>query len=297
MRLSDEQIRQWSARGDPIHAWYSYQMIRDTLQSAGLDGLSYEVYAQGSYANKTNISGDSDVDLVIALQSAFYADKAELSAPERELYARYYQRSDLTWKLFRAAVTEALRSWYFVQENSKCVKVRSNLIRLPADVLIALDHRHYRSFLSPSEQTYVDGVQFFTAKNVRIVNFPKEHIRACAAKNTRVGGQFRPVVRVAKNARNRLVDAGQPGVAVGTAPSYFLESLLWNVADDCFRADLPQAYRNVLGWLRANVGDEKRLRERKLRFPNQMAELFGAASDSVWAESAACALISGLRLD
>ena len=84
---------------------------------------------------------------------------------------------------------------------------------------------------------------------------------------------------------------------MGTAPSYFLESLLWNVADDFFRADLPQAYRNVLGWLRANAGDEKRLRERKLMFPNQMAELFGAASDSVWAESAACALISGLRLD
>lgn len=290
MRLSDEQIRQWSERGDPIHAWYSYQMIRDTLQSAGLDGLSYEVYAQGSYANKTNISGDSDVDLVIALQSAFYADKAELSEPERELYARYYQRSDLTWKRFRVTVTEALKSWYFVEEKSKCVKVRSNLIRLPADVLIALDHRYYRSFLSPSEQAYVDGVQFFTAKNARIVNFPKEHIRACAAKNARVGGQFRPVVRVAKNARNRLVDAG-------TAPSYFLESLLWNVPDDCFRADLPQAYRNVLGWLRANVGDEKHLKEQKLKFPNQMAELFGAASDSVWAESAACALISGLRLD
>ena len=199
MRLSDGQIDKFSERGDPLHAWYSYQMVRETLQSTDLGGLSYEVYAQGSYANKTNIVGDSDVDLVIALKSAFYADKEELSAAEIEEYERHYQRSEVTWQRFREAVLKLLSSWYFVREKSKCVNVRSNLIRLPADVLIALDHRHYRSFSSFFEQDYVDGVQFYTSEDVKIINFPREHIRACSSKDKAVGGQFKQVVRVAKN--------------------------------------------------------------------------------------------------
>jgi len=140
MALSPKQIRAWSRRGDPIHAWYSYQMVRDTLAAAPLEGMSYTIYPQGSYANKTNIAADSDVDMVIALKSAFYPNKARLSEAELEEYARYYEQSDLTWQRFREAVVRVLRANYLVLERSKCVKVRSNLIRLPADVLIALDY-------------------------------------------------------------------------------------------------------------------------------------------------------------
>ena len=148
MSLSDNQITKWSRRGDPIHAWYSYEMVRDSLAAAQLNGMTYTIYPQGSYANKTNIAADSDVDMVIALRSAFYPDKEELKPAEREEYARHYERSDLTWQRFREAVVRALQSNYLVQEKSKCVKVRSNLIRLPADVLIALDYRYYTSFPS-----------------------------------------------------------------------------------------------------------------------------------------------------
>lgn len=289
MRLSDDQIGGLSARGDPIHAWYSYQMIRETLESVNLNGLSYVVYPQGSYANKTNIAKDSDVDLVIALSSAFYADKKELSASEIEEYEKYYQRSELTWHRFQEAVVEVLRSWYCVQKKSKCVNVRSNLIRLPADVLIALDHRHYKSFPGFFEQTFVEGVQFYTSEDVKIINFPKEHIRACARKDKAVSWQYKPVVRVAKNVRNMLIANEETELTDGAAPSYFLESLLWNVPDRCFRGDLPQAYRNVVEWLHANTD-----RLSAMDFPNGMARLFGAAQDAVWKESDAKALISGL---
>jgi hypothetical protein len=291
MTPSDERIRKWSERGDPLQAWYSYQMVRETLESAKLDGVSCVVYPQGSYANKTNIAGDSDVDLVIALKSAFYADKEELSDRELEEYEKYYQRSDLTWRWFREAVVEVLRSWYLVQEKSKCVKVRSNLIRLPADVLIALDHRHYQGFPGFFEQAYVEGVQFYTSKEVEIINFPKEHIRACARKDDRVSGRYRRVVRVAKNVRNLIIADDETGLTAGSVPSYFLESLLWNVPDSCFRGDLPTAYRTVVGWLQENTDQLT-----GMKVPNQMADLFGQAQDAVWHESAALAFIGGLDL-
>jgi hypothetical protein len=265
-------------------------MIRETLDSAKLDGLSYVVYPQGSYANRTNISADSDVDLVIALRSAFYANKEELTERELEEYEKYYQQADITWRRFREAVVDVLRSWYFVQEKSKCVKVRSNLIRLPADVLIALDHRHYKAFPGFFEQIHIDGVQFYTSAEVKIINFPKEHIRACKKKDDLVSGRYRPVVRIAKNVRNMLIADDKTGLTAGSAPSYFLESLLWNVPDQCFRGDLPQAYRNAVQWLQKNPA-----KLTDMKFPNQMTMLFGQAQDAVWNQSAALALIQGLQ--
>jgi hypothetical protein len=255
MTLPDGTIAKWSRRGDPIHAWYSYEMVRETLAAARLNALSYAIYPQGSYANKTNIASDSDVDMVIALRSAFYPNKSELRREEIEEYDRYYERSDWTWHRFREAVVRVLRSNYLMQERSKCVKVRSNLVRLPADVLIALDYRYYKSFLSLVDQDFVEGVQFYSSKGTKIINYPKEHIRSCARKNNDTGGRYRPVVRVAKNARNELAGDGRTDVRAGTAPSYFLESLLWNVDDSCYTDSIQQSYRQVMGSYSASVRD------------------------------------------
>src|ERR1700680_954747 len=220
MALSDEQITRWSQRGDPIHAWYSYEMVRESLTPSRLNGMSCTLYPQGSYANKTNIAADSDVDMVIALRSAFYSDKTKLNERELEEYAKYYQRARLTWRDFREVVLGVLRSDYFLQEGRKAIKVRSGLIRLPADVLIALDYRYYKHFPSFEGQSFVDGVQFYTPEDREIVNYPKRHMRACAQKDLWTSGKYRKVVRVAKNARNALLADDEATIKPGTAPSY-----------------------------------------------------------------------------
>lgn len=291
MPLSDNQITKWSRRGDPIHAWYSYQMVRDSLAAAKLDGMTYTIYPQGSYANKTNIAADSDVNMVIALRSAFYPNKEKLKPEEREEYARHYERSDLTWQRFRDVVVSALESNYLVQESSKCAKVRSNLIRLPADVLIALDYRYYTSFPSFVAQTSIDGVQFYSSKGTKIINYPKRHIRSCRLKNSGTGGRFRRVVRVAKNARNALISDSEANVRSGTAPSYFLESLLWNVPDRCYTNGLEEAYRQVIGWLHENPGQLA-----SMDYPNKMGKLFGDAPDTVWNAASAQLIIDAMYL-
>ncbi len=291
MPLSDDLITRWSTRGDPIHAWYSYQMVRDSLASARLNDLAYAIYPQGSYANKTNIAADSDVDMVIALRSAFYPDKEKLKPEELEEYERHYERSDLTWQRFREVVVSALRSAYLIQERSKCVKVRSNLIRLPADVLIALDYRYYTSFPSFLDQTFVDGVQFYSSDGTKIINYPKRHIRSCLQKNSDTAGRFRCVVRVAKNARNALIADNETSVRAGTSPSYFLESLLWNVPDRRYSNSLEESYRQVICWLHENPG-----RLASMDYPNKMGKLFGDAADTVWNTSNAQLIIDAMYL-
>jgi hypothetical protein len=290
MALSDKEIRDWSRRGDPIHAWYSYQMVRDTLAAARLEGMSYAIYPQGSYANKTNIAADSDVDMVIALSSAFYPNKEKLSQPELEEYAKHYEESELTWHRFREAVVRVLQSNYLVQERSKCVKVRSNLIRLPADVLIALDYRYYNSFPDFLSQDFEGGVQFYTSKGAEIVNYPKKHIESCRDKNISTAGRYRCAVRVAKNARNALVADDETPVRAGSVPSYFLESLLWNVPDRFYSDDLMTSYGRVIGWLQENPGKLD-----NMDFPNRMGKLFGDAPDAVWNTSNAQAIINAMH--
>lgn len=289
MPLSDDKITEWSRRGDPIHAWYSYQMVRDSLAAANLDDATYTIYPQGSYANKTNIAADSDVDMVIALSSAFYPDKEELTPEEREEYARHYEESDLTWQRFREVVVGALRSDYLVQEKSKCVKVRSNLIRLPADVLIALDYKYFTSFPSFLGQKSIDGVQFYSSEGTKIINYPKRHIRACTLKNNDTAGRFRRVVRVAKNARNALISDSKANVGSGIAPSYFLESLLWNVPDRCYTGAVEETYRQVIAWLHENPG-----RLASMDYPNKRGKLFADAPDTVWSAASAQLIIDAL---
>jgi hypothetical protein len=288
MALSDEDIKKWSERGDPIHAWFSYEMVRESLTPSRLNGMSCTVYPQGSYANKTNIATDSDVDMVIALRSAFYPEKSELSALELEEYAKYYEQADRTWRDFRKAVIKVLHSDFFLKEGRKAIQVRSGLIRLPADVLVALDYRHYRRFPSFAGQSFVEGVQFYTPDDQKIVNYPKRHIRACAQKDLRTNGKYREVVRVAKNARNALIAGEKSPIEPGTAPSYFLESLLWNVPDPCYRGELENAYRRVIGWLDGHPSWDMHL-------PNGRGGLFGHTADTSWSRSGAESVVAALH--
>ncbi len=289
MTLARDQIRKWSERGDPIHAWYSYETVRESLSGAKLNGMSCSVYPQGSYANKTNIVSDSDVDMVISLRDAFYPDKRKLNLLELEEYKKYYEQASTTWREFREIVVEILRSDFFVVEGSKCVTVRSSLIRLPADVLICLDHRYYTSFPSFAAQVFTEGVQFYSSANRKIVNYPKLHISACARKDSWTAGKYRRVVRVAKNARNKIIADGETKVDTGTAPSYFLECLLWNVPERCYRGTTDLAYRESVSWLHNDSGPLA-----DIDYPNGMGKLFGSSRDTSWSESHARIIIDAL---
>lgn len=290
MALSTAEIAEWSTRGDPVHAWYSFEMVRETLQSGPLASMPCSVFAQGSYANKTNIEADSDVDMVIVLQSAFYPDKDSLNPLEIAEYAKYYENADHTWHEFRETVVQVLGQYYFLDEGSRAVRVRSNLIRLPADVLIALEHRYYKSFPSFAGQVYDEGVQFYASGARKIVNYPQRHIRACAHKDHCTSGKFRPVVRVAKNARNALIADHDTGIKHGTAPSYYLESMFWNVDKSYFRGEIADAYRSAVNWLNDNSS-----KIGTWDLPNLMGKLIGDTPDTAWKKSSAEAIIRSLH--
>ena len=79
-------------------------------------------------------------------------------------------------------------------------------------------------------------------------------------------------------------------MAPETAPSYFLESLLWNVPDGVSATSRPRT-GVVSGWTRSS-------RLGKMEFPNRMGKLFGNTSDTSWNQDSArimCDVCSVIR--
>jgi predicted nucleotidyltransferase len=232
--------------------------------------VPYEVYVQGSYANDTNIAGDSDVDLVIQLKLPFEEQLRDLTPPEVVLFFEVYGPTDYGWDEFRQDVIDTLRDRYWVHEGNKCIDITDvdSLLRVPADILPAIEYRHYRAFPGLAGELYDEGVFFRDGKGRAIRNFPKQHLANGRVKNRSTGGRFKEIVRTVKNAR-RHESAGLEG---GTAPSYFIECLLFNVPDDVYRRPLVVAYRNCLDWLLAAEISS---------FPcqNTLVDLFGTGPD------------------
>ena len=234
MRIPELQLSSWAGLGAQRGSATTYNSIKVAFAShAWPHGMDYNVYLQGSYANHTNIRGDSDVDIVVEGTSTFYHNvPAELLQQYLISPARY------SWNQFRAEVERALAAYYgstVVVEGNKCLKVAGQGGRLNADVIPCNTYRHYYD-----ELRYAEGIAFWTRSGTQIVNFPKLHTEHGTRKNEACSTHYKPNVRVFKNARNRCNNS---------LPSYFLECLLFNVPDSRFEAAFASTFFRVVQYL------------------------------------------------
>ena len=254
MSVSADRLATWSQQGAIQTAASTHTAIRNALSAyQGWPAeVTYDVYLQGSYRNATNIRGNSDVDVVVECNSIYYADTALLSGPDRAYHAEQWVDASYGWTEFRRIVLRALRTHFgeqFVREGKHSLKLDRTASHLPADVVPCVRLARYRSFnrLSRAQDA---GMTFWAAGEQRqVINYPKLHYQNGVWKNedARTQGQYKPVVRMFKNAKSYLVDHGKLGD--GVAPSYYVECLLYNVPDQQFRGSRQEAFRNVLAWL------------------------------------------------
>ena len=276
MGIPESQLETWSHQGAVITSKATHESIRNALDAYEWpDSVNFEVYLQGSYKNSTNIRGDSDVDIVVQLNSAFQGNTSALSEYEKNLYkAAYSSNATYLWENFRADVLKALRAYYetsVISEGNKSLKVASGSGRLPADVVVCLQYRKYQGFHSIKDQQYVEGIIFYTRReNCRVINFPKPHYDNGIEKNARLNtnGWYKPSVRLFKNAQTYLIDHNV--VAKDLAPSYFLECLIYNIPDEKFGSSYQGTFCNGLNWLaKADFGDFVCQNEQLLLFGNK----------------------------
>lgn len=192
-------------------------------------GQKPKVYLQGSYRNHTNIRGDSDVDIVVEASNIIYDENQSTSRRNREA------EEDCRW--FKSEFKSALINYYGYtnvseSSNGKCIKVSGSGNRLNADVVPCVTHRHFSPDGDP-----IHGITFWTNNGTQIVNYPKLHLENGAKKNKDCEENFKPIIRVFKNARNAVYS---------DFPSYFLECLLYNIHYQCFSGDFSQSFPLIL---------------------------------------------------
>jgi hypothetical protein len=248
MAIPEAQLDTWSSQGSIIQSSSTYATIKRALEASNTNyaGKSYEVFLQGSYGNDTNIYAESDVDVVIRLDSIYYYDIEELTPAEQARFNTALIPGTYPYATYKADVIAALRNGLGasdVHPDTKAIKITANSSRRNADVLVATDFLRYSSF--PGVPT--SGVCFFTSSNQRIVNYPKQHSANCTTKHQATNQWFKPMVRILKNMRTRLVDDGL--IQDGIAPSYFLEGLLYNVPNDKFGGSYSNTFIAALNWI------------------------------------------------
>ena len=288
MTVTHNDIEKWAERPPSLLPEWTQTVLKDALVDAPqMRGkCEFETYVQGSYANETNIAGNSDVDLVVQMRLPFEEQLWQLSVEDEKRFWETYGTTSYGWPQFRADVLARLRESYFVHEANKCVDIRhfDSILRIPADIVPAIEYREYSRFPAQGVELYEEGIFFRDSAGHPIINFPKQHRRNGRDKDARTDRRFKPIVRVFKNARNQCDD-----LEPDEAPSYFIECLVYNIRDDTFRQPLHKAYADCVNWLY-----EKRNSMTNFTCQNGLIRLFGDGRDQ-WQLKAARHLIDTLK--
>jgi hypothetical protein len=249
--IPESQLDTWAGQGSITQSSATYTTIKNALEASGTayGSKSYSVFLQGSYGNDTNIYAESDVDVVIKLESTFYRDISELPSNEKDAYNLTFSNADYNLEDFKRDVLAHLASRFgsATKPGKKAVLIEANDSRRKTDVIIAAQYRRYHRFRSLDDQIYDEGIMFRTSSGTDIVNYPRQHAKNCTTKHQATSRYFKPMVRILKNARSRMVEKGL--IASGIAPSYYIEGLLYNVPSDRFDGTYRDAFANCINWL------------------------------------------------
>jgi hypothetical protein len=265
MPLTESQLEVWANQGAVVLAKQTHESIRYALnRNDWPQDVKYDIYLQGSYKNDTNIRGDSDVDVVVELTSAFYSNLTEEEKRTLNLTPANYSCSDFTHD-----VLERLTAYYGdvnIKRGNKCINLVPNTNRLPADIVVCEKYRWYSNLTIVAE-----GITFWThGNNSPIISYPEIHTEKLTSKNGATNGLFKPSVRMFKNARSYLID--KKVIDEKVAPSYLLECLIYNVPNNNFESNFQNTYRNIVNWLISADYSS-------LTFPSLKNSLFGTNDD------------------
>ncbi|MGV4985794.1 hypothetical protein [Streptomyces sp. NRAIS3] len=241
-------------------------------QHPSFAGLGLIVEPKGSWANKTNVSSDSDMDIKVEFtQRIFQGAPAGMSYWELLLQNGNY-KGPWTPEKFRSELGIALRRASNAVDGSRNVAfyVPSVLGSRPdTDVVPCFTYLHKPAFGDSRRGTVV-----FTKDGKHIVNWSQQQLDNGRAKNTRTGYRYKFAVRALKSVENDLAALG----VIKDLPSYFMECLIYNVPDPVLKnpVSLDLAFQAALMYLKGQfnfwslTADPDAMVE-----PNGIKKLFG----------------------
>ena len=111
---------------------------------------------------------------------------------------------------------------YEVKRKNKSIKVNGNTYRKSIDVVPAFS----------LTRNIEDGIQFITDDGVKITNYPLKQISNENQKNKLTNYKYKKYVRIFKNIKMDMENLKFSSAE--NVGSFQVESLLWNISNDCF---------------------------------------------------------------
>lgn len=288
MPIPESQLEIWSHQGSITQSSATYHSLRNVLTQADTPyaNKDYSVFLQGSYGNDTNIYAESDVDLVISLNDCWFSDLSALEQQDIDRYNGAFGEAAYTHVDFKRDVLAVLTRHFGsdVASGAKAIAVAASGGRRRADVIAAIQFRRYHRFNGIYDQVFDKGICFLTSAGERIVNYPKQHATNLTRKHQATDNWLKPMIRVVKNIRSKLVEDGM--LTGGIAPSYYLEGLLYNVPTKELTASYQDCFANTVNWLQTEADKES------LLCANEQYYLLRDNSHNCWPQKNAEAFIS-----
>src|SRR5713101_1329593 len=165
MTIPLAQLQTWSGQGAIASSKTTYATIKGALEDANANytDRNFKVFLQGSYGNDTNIWAESDVDVVIRYDGAFFHDIKERPADEQAAFnAAYPNNGTYFYDDFKEHVRQALRAKFgnSVKPGTKAIRIEASGNRRNADVIVAFEFRHYYHFKSRQDDPHAMGMCF-----------------------------------------------------------------------------------------------------------------------------------------
>ena len=200
-----------------------------------LSVLDISVFAQGSYMARTNVRQDSDVDVCIRYNTAFFPEYPDGKT------SKDFGNGDgaLRFADFKNMVEKALKSYFGeagVTRGNKAFDVHANTYRIDADVVPTYEHRRYTGNKSADGTwQYYSGVAFDPDNGARIKNWPKQNYDNGVQRNDATSRRYKRVIRIFKRLRNKMQEDRIPDAA--NIASFLIECLVWNTPISAFEPD------------------------------------------------------------
>lgn len=232
MRYNENTLLSWTlplSSTEEARVENTVRMIKDAInKNELLSNYVIEVFAQGSYANNTNVKQNSEIDICAMLKSVFYPKYVE--GMEQDDYG--HSSSQFTFFDFKSEIIKSLEFKFGVDSISvgnKCININANTYHVNADIVPCLQYRNYAYIKSYIDNKYIEGIKFFTSyENKEVVNYPKVHNENGISKNNNTNYKYKKMVRIIKRIRNNMFDEGLKNETIS---SYLLECLVWNVPE------------------------------------------------------------------
>ena len=233
MRYSESVLQSWTSplsQTEEQRVENTVRMIREAVTSYfKLSDCSMSIFAQGSYANNTNVRQNSDVDICIMSTSTVFCNYVEGKTDKD--YG--YTPGTISFYDYKAYIIEALKNKFgaaAITIGNKCINIKANSYHVNADVVPAFQYRDFKIINSINPQKYIEGIKYLSSTGEQVINYPKDHIENGKQKNIDTNHEYKKLVRIMKHIRNEMVDKGI--VNGDKITSFLIECLIWNLPND-----------------------------------------------------------------